>query len=261
MAVRATLDGHPVDHDRVGALALLNLGHFTTMRVEGGGVRGLTLHLERLVGDCARVFDAELDPDRVRSHLVGALDRVPRPVAARVTVFDPGLEVGALAADARPSVLVTLRPAAAPANPGVCLRTAVHQRELPSVKHTGLFAAMWLRRAAQRAGADDVLFVDDRGRVGETSTANIGFVEGDLVIWPRAEWLTGVTMRLIDRVHPTVTRPLAVTDLGSLDGAFVCNAGFGVRPVTAVDDHGWPAVPNAVERVREAYESIRPEPL
>src|SRR6266540_2864338 len=43
------LDGRPVDPAELATLALYNYGHFTSMRVDAGRVRGLTLHLDRLV--------------------------------------------------------------------------------------------------------------------------------------------------------------------------------------------------------------------
>jgi branched-subunit amino acid aminotransferase/4-amino-4-deoxychorismate lyase len=55
--------------NEVTALALLNYGHYTAMRVDERRVRGLSWHLDRLMRDCRRVFDADLDPDWVR-HLI-----------------------------------------------------------------------------------------------------------------------------------------------------------------------------------------------
>jgi branched-subunit amino acid aminotransferase/4-amino-4-deoxychorismate lyase len=63
----AELNGRPVERAQLQALALTNYGHFTTMRVEDGGVRGLSLHLDRLRTDCRALFDAEIDADRVRA--------------------------------------------------------------------------------------------------------------------------------------------------------------------------------------------------
>jgi branched-subunit amino acid aminotransferase/4-amino-4-deoxychorismate lyase len=54
-----------VTADELARLALYNYGHFTTMRVDAGRVRGLSLHLRRLVNACRTVFDAELDPATV----------------------------------------------------------------------------------------------------------------------------------------------------------------------------------------------------
>jgi branched-subunit amino acid aminotransferase/4-amino-4-deoxychorismate lyase len=80
------LDGVPVDPEQLKALALYNYGHFTSMRVQDGGVRGLSLHLRRLVDDCRALFDAELDPGRVRL-VRHALRDVDRPTVVRVTVL------------------------------------------------------------------------------------------------------------------------------------------------------------------------------
>lgn len=256
-----TLDGYVVDPQGLSALALANYGHFTSMRVEDGGVRGLGVHLERLARDCRRVFDTDLDLDRVRRYTRDALLDVARPILVRVTVFDPALDVGDAGVDATPSVLVMLRPAPATGAPPMRLTTAVYQRELPEVKHVGLFGPVRLRRAARRGGADDVLFVDAGGTVCETSIANIGFIDGDRVVWPRADWLHGVTMKLISDIVDTVTEPVTTGRLATLDAAFVTNAAVGVRPVGAVDGTRWAGEPSALRLVRERYAEVRPEPL
>jgi branched-subunit amino acid aminotransferase/4-amino-4-deoxychorismate lyase len=265
VTMSATLDGVPVAPGGWGQLGLVNYGHFTSMRVETGGVRGLGAHLERLVRDCRRVFDTELDPERVRRYLRDTLDGVSRPILARVTVFDPALTVVDPGADAVPSVLVTVRPAGGLSASGggsrVRLSSAVYQRELAAVKHVGLFGPMRLRREAQRRGADDVLFIGADGAVCEASVANIGFIDGDRVVWPRADWLPGVTMRLIDEVADTATETVDVADLGGLDAAFVTNSATGVRPVGVVDDVRWTGEPAGLGRLRARYLGIRPEPI
>lgn len=103
------LNGVPADIDHIKALALNNSGHFTTIRVDDHRVRGLSLHLERLVRDCRTVFDTELDPDRVRHLVRHALAGTSGSVVVRVTVFDPALELGNPGAEAEPHVLVTTR--------------------------------------------------------------------------------------------------------------------------------------------------------
>nr|BFE69862.1 hypothetical protein GCM10020092_031630 [Actinoplanes digitatis] len=57
----------------IESLALTNYGHFTTMRVEDGRVRGLGMHLDRLVSDCATLFSAELCPANLRERIRGAV--------------------------------------------------------------------------------------------------------------------------------------------------------------------------------------------
>jgi branched-subunit amino acid aminotransferase/4-amino-4-deoxychorismate lyase len=259
----AELNGAPADLASVTTLALSNFGHFTTMRVDGGRVRGLSLHLDRLVRDCQAAFDAALDPDRVRHHVRHALSGAPRPVMVRVTVFDPALDIGHLAADARPQVLVTTRPAVASPLPPLRVRTARHRREIPAIKHTGLFGLLAHRRAAQRAGFDDVLFVDATGTVGEGATWNIGFLEGDRLICPAADVLPGITMNLVGQVcgGASPVTPVTVDRLAGLDAAFAMNAAVGIRPITSIDGTHWTCVHPDVSRLVKEYEGIPAERL
>ncbi|MFI5677035.1 aminotransferase class IV [Streptomyces cellulosae] len=60
----AELNRKPTTLDDLQSLALMNYGHFTSMRLGDGTVRGLSLHLDRLVRDCRIVFGVELDGER-----------------------------------------------------------------------------------------------------------------------------------------------------------------------------------------------------
>lgn len=255
----ATLDGTPVEPAQMQALALVNYGHFTSMRVEGGGVRGLSLHLDRLVRDCRRLFDVELDPDCVRSIVRAAIVHIDEPVVARVTVFDPGLAMGQPGASARPKVLVTTRAVPAPVSAGLRLSSAVFARDMPEVKHVGLLGSLYQRRAAQRAGADDVLFISKNGHVSEVATSNIGFVDGERIIWPDAPVLPGVTMELINQAHEGViaNEPVTLLRLAALDAAFVTNAAAGIRAVRTADGVCWSEEEPAVLRLlRKQYADV-----
>ncbi|MGK5559098.1 aminotransferase class IV, partial [Actinomadura kijaniata] len=193
----AELDGEPVGVEQLAALALVNYGHFTTMRVEGGGVRGLGLHLDRLTRDCRALFGVEPDVGRVRRLARRAVAGTDAPVVVRVTLFDPGLDLGRPVGNGEPRVLVTARPAGERPVPGMRVRTVRYSRDMPEVKHVGLFGAVLRRRAAQAEGFDDALFVDAGSSVTEGTTWNVGFFDGRRVVWPDAEALPGVTMRLL----------------------------------------------------------------
>jgi len=264
------LDGRPVEPGTLAALALYNYGHFTSMLVDRGRVRGLSLHLRRLVADCRTLFDAELDAERVRALVRRAC--VEPLVVARVTVFAPELELGSPGRAARPRVLVSTRPASAGSDRAspLRLRTVRYQRDMPAVKHVGLFAAMWHRRAAQLAGFDDALFVDERGRVCEGTTWNIGFVvhEGlagqeGAVVWPRADCLDGVTMRLLRDAGrpPSCTSDIDLPTVRRLRAAFVTNAAVGVRPLASIDDVSFVADDTTVAALGEAYAAVPAEDL
>lgn len=257
----AELNGGPVAPEELQALALTNYGHFTTMRVEAGLVRGLDLHLERLVRDCRAVFGAELDPERVRAYARRAVPGGGGAVVVRVTVFDPALDLGRLGADTEPAVLVTTRAAGSQALPPLRVRSARYTRDLPAVKSVGLFGALHRRREAQRAGYDDALFVDGRSAVSEGGTWNIGFVRGSQVVWPEADCLAGTTMELLRRARPYEVEPVALDEVGGFDAAFATNAAIGVRPVGAVDGTAFAADHPVVDELRVGYLALPGDPL
>ncbi|MFJ8621353.1 aminotransferase class IV [Kitasatospora sp. NPDC093550] len=257
------IDGAPADPARLAALGLLNYGHFTTLRAEAGRVRGLTLHLDRLVRDCRVLFAAELDRAVVRERIRAVLPVDGAPVIVRVTVYDPALGLERPAAPAAPTLLVTTRPAAAAEPAPLRARTAVYRRELPEVKHVGLFGLVHHRRQAQLAGYDDVLLVDPDGRVTEGATWNVGFLDDDKLVWPQGPSLPGVTQALLSGAYrgPQTREPLPVADLGRFRAAFAVNAGVGVRPLAAVDGTVLDPAHPALAGLRAAYLGIAADPV
>jgi branched-subunit amino acid aminotransferase/4-amino-4-deoxychorismate lyase len=263
MLAAMELNGVPATLEQVKALALTNYGHFTSMLVEDLRVRGLSLHMERLSRDCRQLFNVELDTDDVRRYVRHALADLSGPATARVTVYDPGLDLGTIGSDANPHVLVTVRHGSTDIAPPVRLQAASYRREVPAVKHIGLFGALMRRRTAQREGFDDVLFVNPDGTISEIATSNIGFVRGNQIVWPRSEWLAGITMTLIHQAldEPIVMEPVRLSDLPGMDAAFATNAATGIRAVASVDNTQWHTDHKMVSELRELYADIPSELL
>lgn len=261
------------------APALTGYGHFTTMRVvDGCRVRGLDLHLARLVRDSRALFGTEPDTDRIRRYVRRAVARhhgaavtdagagagaVPDgDVMVRVTLFDPELDIVRPATEAEPRVLVTVRPAPASHPAPLRVRTTRHLRDLPTVKHISLLGTLHARRSAQLDGWDDVLFVDPEGHVTEGATWNVGFVRDDSVVWPCGESLPGVTSELLRRTDPGCGgTTVGVEQLPQMTAAFATNAGVGVRPLAAVDDVSFDTGHPVLDRLRRAYLSVDAQPL
>lgn len=251
--------------DELSALALTNYGHFTSMRVENLRVRGLALHMERLAGDSRRLFDTELDTERVRALIRHALRDRPDAAQVRVTVFDPKLDFGCPGGTANPRVLVSVRPTGPQANPPARLRlqSVKFCRELPEVKHVGLFSSLHHRRTAQRNGFDDVLFVTPDGRVSEIATSNVGIVSDGRVMWPDAPCLPGVTMRLLSQVRGENRRAaITIADLAAAEAVFATNAAVGIRPVVGIDDlPPLSGVHPVFQEIRAQYAAVTTESL
>jgi branched-subunit amino acid aminotransferase/4-amino-4-deoxychorismate lyase len=254
------LDGEPAAPDDLATLALTNYGHFTTLLVEDGAVRGLDLHLERLIRDCRLLFDTPLDPDRVRALARRAAPANGRRVV-RVTVYDPALHLATIAMDAHPRVLVTARPAPT-GDPGpLRVRTAVHLRDLPEVKSVGLSATLRLRRLAARDGYDDVLLTGADGAILEGGTWNIGLVRDGEVVWPGGDILAGTTRQLLRRAGDDLTDLVSVPELDDCEAVFATNAVTGVRPVVRVDDREFPATHPVLSRLARTYLALPATPL
>jgi branched-subunit amino acid aminotransferase/4-amino-4-deoxychorismate lyase len=255
------LNGLPATPDEIKTLALSNYGHFTSMHIERMRVRGLDLHLERLRRDSLALYGTALDLDYVRHLIRQAVTDAPS-VVARVTVFDPAFDFGHPSADISPKILVTTRDATGGPLAPLAVRSVAYERDLPLVKHVGLFATINHRRAAQLDGFDDVLFTDAAGLVSEGATWNIGFIAHDQVVWPDRPCLPGVTMKLLQDHATSANRaPVSIGDLSSYTGAFVTNAAVGLRAVTAINGTCWPASQPLIDLLRKQYAEIPAEPI
>ena len=109
------------------------------------------------------------------------------------------------------------------------------------VKSVNLLASVLAKKKAQRAGADEVLLLDD-GIVREGGSSSFFVVRHGVVITHPldAHILPGVVR---DRVialaeHAGIRieqRPLAVDELNEIDEAFITSTTMGVMPVSSID--------------------------
>ena len=258
-----TLNGKPVSPDDLLPLALTNLGHFTSMRVDADGrVRGLSLHMERLVKDCKIVWGADLESGRVRDHVRQGLDGRSGPCTVRVTIYDPKVDVGRRADADQPHIMVSVRGAGAMPPEPLRAMSVSYERDLPEVKHVGLFGSLHARRTAQLAGFGDALFVGRDGLVSEGSTWNVGFVDAaEAVVWPQAPVLPGVTMALLQQHAEHRVTAVTPTQAKGMAAAFATNTSIGVRSLAAIDDTELPTEHPVSTRLRETFRSIPGEAL
>jgi len=262
----AQLNGEPADAAALRALALVNYGHFTSMRVVDGAVRGLELHLSRLHAATTELFGVALDLERVRGWMRRAIAPADGALWLRVTVFSRAFRREHPAAPAEVDVLVTT--SAAPATPAVPLRvrSVRYQREAPHIKHVGTFGLFHQRRLAQLAGYDDALFVDAAGAVSEGSVWNVGFFDGARVVWPDAPALQGVSMQLLQQGMQALGLPTAVerVELASLKryrAAFFTNAACTAMPIATIDAQAYARDAALEERLHACMALHAPTPI
>ncbi|MFJ6604611.1 aminotransferase class IV [Streptomyces lydicus] len=80
------------------------------MRTEADGcIRGLALHMDRLVRDSKIVWGVDLDTGRVREYVRQSLEGQALPCVVRVTVYDPKVEMGRPVDAEEPHIMVSVR--------------------------------------------------------------------------------------------------------------------------------------------------------
>jgi branched-chain amino acid aminotransferase len=116
------------------------------------------------------------------------------------------------------------------------------------------------RLEAERANADDVVLLDDRGLLTESRGANVFLVRGDALYTPRGGILEGITRETVFEIAaefgiPAAERDLTPYDLYTADEAFLCSTAGGIFPVVDVDGRtvGCGTLGSITQRVRERY--------
>jgi len=218
-------------------------GLFETIRIKDRLPRHLSRHLHRLGAGAGLLrlplpYDAT-DLTDAMAALIGAAgvdDGVLRLTLSRGTgargVLPP--------ADARPTLLMTVAPAAhmtAPVSAIVARSTRRNEHSpLSRLKSLNYLDSILARQEAAERGADEALLLNAAGRLAESSVANLFLsIDGRLLTPPLADGaLPGIRRALILERHDAAEAPLTLEDLARADEAILTNS-LGLRPLVAVD--------------------------
>jgi branched-subunit amino acid aminotransferase/4-amino-4-deoxychorismate lyase len=176
----------------------------------------------------------------------------PGDAAIRLTIsrgFDPTRGV-APHSDGSASVAIQAwpfnPPGAATLAEGLRLVTSVIRRDpsspISGIKTTSRAELVYARLEAERAGADDAVFLTIDGRITEATTSNVLLIHGDVCATPRlGTGLLAGTARAWLVEHGgavglrTVEKDLRVEDALEADEAALCSSIAGVVPVVSLD--------------------------
>lgn len=255
----ALLNGEPADADALRALAVVNYGHFTAMQVRGRAVQGLDFHVARLQRATRELFGTELVRERIIDELRAALRTGPADASLRFTVFAREFDYRQPLQPVAPDVLITLGPAAADDKPPLRVKSYPFQRSQPHLKHVGTFPLFHYRRQALLEGYDDALFVGPDGTIGEGSIWNLGFWDGETVVWPEAPALRGTCEQLLqaglaEQGIPQRVRPVTLAEAEGFRAAFAANAS-GLQAILGIDGAGYAPDPAFMAGLRVALAS------
>ncbi|MGW2279329.1 aminotransferase class IV family protein [Streptomyces sp. NPDC001770] len=252
-------DGRPATPDDLRIPAFSGYGHFTAFQVRDGRVRGWDLHLNRLRAANQELFGLDLEAEPLRELVRKALSGADaQDASVRVHGFLPP---GAT----RTVLMVTVAPPATPPGKPLSLLSVAYARELPHLKRPGDFSQTYYGRLAVRSGYDQALLTAPGGVVTEGSITNIGFWDGDRVVWPDAPALIGITMALLEEGlaltgAPSTRRPVTLDGLGDFRAAFVTNS-QGIVPVHRIDDRSFPVDAELMELLERVYGDAPADPV
>ncbi|WP_330294430.1 aminotransferase class IV [Streptomyces sp. NBC_00503] len=256
------INGRPATVGDVHRAVTWNYGHFTSMQVRDGAVRGLELHLRRLEAASRELFAhaAGIDGDRIRGPVRHALGD-ERAASVRVSVL-PAVTAPS-ATDVMVSVSDPVADAPAPARRVV---TTTYERDLPHLKHMATLGLTYRALQAREAGFDDVLFVGRDGYLREGSVWNVAFWDGERVLWPEAEVLTGITMQLLrsgldGTGVPWAIRRLTKNALPALRAAAATNSHCPGQPLASIDEVTFPDDGTLTRALNAAWAEIPWEAL
>lgn len=260
------IDGAPATVEGLTEALVSNYAAFTTLQHEPGGVRGLDLHLGRLAASALELFGQSVPEAVMRERLGAALAGRDERLSVRVQVFLPTITPRRPDAKGRPSVLVRVSKPLPPLHGPLRLQSQSYERETPHLKHAATFGLIRAARAARAANFDDALFITPDGLISEGSIWNIGFIQGQSVIWPRAPMLAGTGQALIQRGLEAVamsseTRPIRLDEVAGFDGAFICNSATPAALVSAIDQTRLNTDPGMIERLEVAWMANPVQPI
>jgi branched-chain amino acid aminotransferase len=96
------------------------------------------------------------------------------------------------------------------------------------------------RLEAERADADDVVLLDDRGLLTESRGANVFLIRGSALYTPLGGILEGITRETVFEIAqelgiPAIERDLTPYDLYTAEEAFLCSTAGGIFPIAEAD--------------------------
>ncbi len=261
---RAFVDGEPAGEAALIRFARSSYGHYTTMQVRAGAVRGLSLHLARLEHATRYLFNTALDLTILRQHMRTALAE-HSDASLRISIGARNYNARAMPSPAQIETLLLVDSPAPLRGTPMRLGTFRHVRHLPQLKHCGNFDMFELRRQAIAQGFDDALLLAPDEHIAEGPTFNVGFFQGDELIWPQAPQLEGTTLRLLRQTHENqggrnATRAIGLDEVAKLEGGFCCHSG-AIWPIATINQQTLLVNTDGLARLHRLWAEIPAEPI
>jgi branched-chain amino acid aminotransferase len=220
---------------------LLGDGLFETIAVRTGKILRLESHLARLKLGCEVLSlpYPSLDFKTAIEALCVANDFTD--AAIRLTLTRGPAPRGLLPPE-KPQLVLLISAASWPGAPppARCVIATVTRRNeyspLASIKSVDYLDNILARQEAAKRGANEAILLNTKGRVAESSAANLFVVKEGRMITPPVEEgaLPGVMRAAVLNAYKGIQAPLEVGDLAMADAIFLTNS-LGIRAVTSLE--------------------------
>jgi len=257
MAVAVSINGELFDEH--ASISVFDRGFlygdsvYEVVRTSGGEPVDLPAHLIRLRASATAIALELPSDDELTAATLAALKAAGNPESyIRIIVTRGAGEIGLgtdLARDRK--TIVIIRPLKLPARAlyehGIALQIVNVERSSPRAVDPRIKSGNYLNNIlalaeARRAGADEALMCDSRGRIAEGASSNLFVVNNGALFTPGLEigLLAGITrMRVIELARGAgidVTEgKLLPADVRGADEVFITSSIRGVLPVARVD--------------------------
>jgi branched-chain amino acid aminotransferase len=223
-------------------------------------VFGLREHAERFRRSAElNGMDLPLDLEGILAAIRETVRANPGAEIVKISAYYGAVSLHVLPAEARPSVAVAalaladvLPPSALRRRPSVRLRVAdatkIPPRSLsPQLKVAASYAGAAAETArARREGFDEILYLDEKGRVAEGSSQSFLLVHRGTLRAPPLDYvLDGITRRAVleiaaDEGIPVRVAPIQRRALEEAEEACLVGSSTNVWPVECIDDRKFP---------------------
>ena len=232
-------------------------GLFETIAVRAGKPLLLELHLQRLAGGCARLAIAA-DQALIRSELLAYAQAMGEGVLKLILTRGDSQRGYGFTPEAEPRRILQASPMAAYppayAEQGVqlfdCATRLSEQPLLAGLKHLNRLEQVLARNEWQDPAYAEGLMRDTSGRIIEGVFSNLflvqsgGLITADLHRCGVAGVMRAALLAEAERLAiPCTVSDISRAQLQQADEVFLCNSVYGIWPVRACAELGWPVGP------------------
>jgi branched-subunit amino acid aminotransferase/4-amino-4-deoxychorismate lyase len=225
-------------------------GLFETVLAEGGSLRCLDQHLDRMVAGCAIIGLPAPERAQVEQLMIEALAPLGTARAAVRLTLTAGAGGRGLdrPADPKPVLVATAALAPRPQAPAALITANVRRNDrspTSRLKTLSYLDAVFARAEARQAGVDEALMLNTGGEVACAAAANLFWLAGGELFTPALDCGVLAGTKRARVLAATSVREVRVAR-DALDGAeaiFLSNSLIGLRAVTSLDDRElapWP---------------------